>query len=197
MRLIVAMSGGSGAQYGLRLIEVLTSLGHEIDLVVSAGAERVLELEVGDNYQQILDLTAVQYDVRDIGAAIASGTHPNDGMIIVPCSMKTLAAIAHGFSQNLIHRAADVMLKEGRKLVLVNRETPLNRIHLKNMLAAQEAGATIMPASPGYYYHPKTVDDLINFMVGKILNVIGINHDVIKAWNPDTAMDEITKSSTK
>ncbi|MHA2503035.1 MAG: UbiX family flavin prenyltransferase [Candidatus Kariarchaeaceae archaeon] len=191
MNLIVAMSGGSGAQYGLRLIEVLTSLGHEVELVVSDGARKVLDLEVGGDYQSILDKATNIHDVRNIGASIASGTHKNSGMIIVPCSMKTLAAVANGFSQNLIHRAADCMMKEGRKLVLVNRETPLNRIHLKNMLQAQEAGATILPASPGFYYHPKSVDDVINFVVGKVLNVFGIDHNLFKPWDPETAKSRL------
>jgi len=187
MRLIVAMSGASGAQYGLRLIETLHNLGHEIDLVVSSGAEKVLDLEVDFDYQKILDMADYHYNISDISAPIASGTHPNQGMIVMPCSMKTLAAIAHGFSQNLIHRAADCMLKEGRKLVLVNRETPLNRIHLTNMLTVQEAGATILPASPGFYYQPRSVDDLVNFVVGKTLNVFGISHTLFQPWDPENA----------
>lgn len=187
MRLIVAMSGGSGAQYGLRLIETLRKQNHDVDLVVSDGARRVLDLEVGGNYDRILNQATEIHEISDIGASIASGTHPNDGMIIIPCSMKTLAAIAHGFSQNLIHRAADVMLKENRNLILVNRETPLNRVHLKNMLAAQEAGAMIMPASPGFYHHPQSVDDIINFVVGKVLNIFDIEHDLFEPWDPDEA----------
>jgi len=181
------MSGASGAQYGLRLIETLHNLGHEIDLVVSSGAEKVLDLEVDFDYQKILDMADYHYNISDISAPIASGTHPNQGMIVMPCSMKTLAAIAHGFSQNLIHRAADCMLKEGRKLVLVNRETPLNRIHLTNMLTVQEAGATILPASPGFYYQPRSVDDLVNFVVGKTLNVFGISHTLFQPWDPENA----------
>lgn len=190
MRLVIAMSGGSGAQYALRLIETLHRLNHTIDLVISDGAKKVLELEVGENYERVLKLADYRYDVRDIGAKIASGTHPNDGMIIVPCSMKTLSAIANGFSQNLIHRAADCMLKERRKLVLVNRETPMNRVHLQNMLTANDAGAIIMPASPGFYYKPQTVDDIINFVVGKILNVFKIEHDLFSPWDPDMAISE-------
>jgi len=191
MNLIVAMSGGSGAQYGLRLIEVLHEMGHGIELIVSAGAVKVLDLEVGGDYQSFLDKADNIHDINNIGASIASGTHQNDGMIVIPCSMKTLSAIAHGFSQNLIHRAADCMLKEQRRLVLVNRETPLNRIHLKNMLAAQEAGATILPASPGFYYHPQSIDDIINFIVGKTLNVFGIKHSLFQPWDPDKALSRV------
>lgn len=187
MRLIVGITGGSGAQYGLRLIEVLVELGHQVDLVISDGGKKVMELEVTSDYSSILDLATEQYDIKDIGAPIASGTHPNDGMIIIPCSMKTLAAIAHGFSQNLVHRAADCMLKENRKLILVTRETPLNLIHLNNLVTAKQAGAVIFPASPGFYYKPKTIDDVVNFVVGKILNIFSIDHDLFDPWDPSKA----------
>ncbi len=185
MRVIVAISGASGVQYGLRLIEVLYELGHEIDLVVSDGARKVIEYEVKKSVDHIFNKATVSYDIKNIGAAIASGTHPSDGMVVVPCSMKTLAAIANGLSQNLIHRAADCRLKEEQRLILVLRETPLNMIHLKNMILAKEAGASILPASPGFYYNPKSIEDIIDFVVGKVLNLLGIKHSLFKPWNPD------------
>ncbi len=191
MKLIVAMTGGSGAQYGLHIIKTLLDLNHEPEIVISPAAIKVLELEVGNSYRSILSRVKVQYDVNDIAAPIASGTHRNDGMIIAPCSMKTIAAIASGYTQNLIHRAADCMLKEGRKLVLLFRETPLNLIHLKNLTLLKEAGATIMPAAPGFYYHPKTVDDLVDFIVAKVLSQFGITHPKFAPWDPEKAKEEI------
>ena len=180
------MSGASGVQYGLRLIETLIELGHDVDLVVSEGAKKVMGFEVDGDFKNILNKASNIFDITDIGAKIASGTYQNDGMIVVPCSMKTLAAVANGFSQNLIHRAADCMLKEERKLVLVLRETPYNLIHMQNMIKVKQAGGTILPASPGFYYNPKSIDDLINFIVGKILNVFSITHNLFKPWDPET-----------
>lgn len=191
MRIVLGITGGSGAQYGLRLLEVLRSLGHEVDLVVSNGARKVMELEIGGDWETKLSLASVQYDLHDIAAPIASGTHKNDGMIIAPCSMKTIAAIASGYTENLIQRAADCMLKEDRKLVLVFRETPLSLIHLRNLTLLKEAGATILPAAPGYYYHPQSVDEVINFVVGKVLNTFGIDHDLFKPWDPRKAKQEV------
>lgn len=187
MNLIVAITGASGIQYGLRTIEVLSNLGHTIDFVISEGAKKVMEVEIDYDYNKILKLPTNIYDIKDIGAKIASGTNKTDGMIISPCSTKTLSAIANGFSQNLIQRAAECMLKEGKKLVLILRETPLSLIHLRNMILAKEAGAIIMPASPGFYYKPKTVDDLINFIVGKTLNIFNIDHQLFNPWNPKNA----------
>lgn len=157
-RLIVAISGASGVQYGLRLVELLIASGIEVDLVVSESARRVMELEIEFDPNPIINSATQIYDSTDIGAKIASGTHPSDGMIIVPCSTKTLAAVATGYSQNLIHRAADCMLKENRPLVLVVRETPLSLIHIQNMLTVKQAGGTILPASPGFYYKPNSVE---------------------------------------
>ena len=144
-----------------------------------------MNLELDFDPQSIINSATQVYDTKDIGAKIASGTHPSDGMIIVPCSTKTLAAVATGYSQNLIHRAADCMLKENRPLVLVVRETPLSLIHIQNMLTAKQAGATILPASPGFYYKPKSVNDLIDFIVGKILNYFKIEHDIFLPWDPE------------
>ncbi len=164
--------------------------------MISPAAIKVLELEVGNSYRSILSNVEVQYDVNDIAAPIASGTHRNDGMIIAPCSMKTIAAIASGYTQNLIHRAADCMLKEGRKLVLLFRETPLNLIHLKNLTLLKEAGATIMPAAPGFYYHPKTVNDLVDFIVAKVLSQFGIPHPRFAPWDPEKAKEDLLEDNS-
>ncbi|MHA2248718.1 MAG: UbiX family flavin prenyltransferase [Candidatus Kariarchaeaceae archaeon] len=184
MRIILAITGASGVHYGLKTLQTLVKLDHEVDLIISDSAKKILNIEYEGNYEEILKLATYKYDLMDIGAAIASGTHVNNGMIISPCSMKTLAAITSGFSQNLVHRAADCMLKEERKLILVLRETPLNAIHLENMLKAKRAGATILPATPGFYFQPKTIQDVINFVVGKTLNVFGIQHNLFQPWDP-------------
>ncbi|OLS28516.1 MAG: putative aromatic acid decarboxylase [Candidatus Heimdallarchaeota archaeon LC_2] len=186
-RVIIAISGASGVQYGLKLLTVLTELGKEVDLVISKGAHKVMGFELDFDPEPIINRATQIYEINDIGAKIASGTHPSEGMIIVPCSTKTLGAIANGFSQNLIHRAAECMLKEGRPLILVPRETPLSQIHLQNLLTVKAAGATILPASPGFYYKPKSVEDLIDFVVGKILNVLKIPHELFKPWDPEKA----------
>ncbi len=187
MKIVVGMTGGSGAQYGLRIIEHLKELNHEVELVMSDAAHKVLDIEVGPSYKKIIATVDRQYDIKDISARIASGTYKTDGMIIAPCSMKTIAAIATGYTDNLIQRAADCMLKESRKLVLLFRETPLNLIHLRNLVTLKEAGATIMPAAPGFYYHPKSVQDLVDFIVGKVLNQFNIDQKKIKQWDPEKA----------
>lgn len=196
MKIVLGITGGSGAQYGLRLLEVLKQLGHTVELVISNSAKRVLELEVGE-FEHILQMADITYDIRDVAAPIASGTHQNDGMIIAPCSMKTIAALASGYTDNLVQRAADCMLKEDRKLVLVFRETPLNLIHLRNLTTLKEAGATIMPAAPGFYYHPESVRDLIDFMVGKVLNSFGIPHKLFQSWDPEVAKENLEASKEK
>jgi 4-hydroxy-3-polyprenylbenzoate decarboxylase len=183
-RIIVGISGASGVQYGLRLVEILISKNCVVDLVVSNGARKVMELELDFDPYPIINSATQVYDINDIGAKIASGTHPSDGMVIIPCSTKTLAAVATGYSENLISRAADCILKEQRPLVLVLRETPLSLIHLQNMITAKKAGATILPASPGFYYKPQNVSDLIDFVVGKVLNLFKIEHDLFKPWDP-------------
>jgi flavin prenyltransferase len=191
VKIVLGITGGSGAQYGLRILEVLKQLGHSVELVMSKSAHKVLELEVGLKYKEILKIADVIYDEKDISAPIASGTHKNDGMVIAPCSMKTIAAIASGYTDNLIQRAADCMLKEERKLLLLFRETPLNLIHLKNLVRLKEAGATVMPAAPGFYYHPKTVSDMVDFIVAKILNIFGVEHNLFKSWDPETAKKDV------
>jgi flavin prenyltransferase len=192
--LVVAISGASGVRYGLRVLEVVHGAGVAITLAVSPGGARVLEIEEGirvDPARPDAGLLVRQrrggpavraVAIDDIAAAVCSGTHDVDAMIVVPCSMGTLSRIAHGNSGNVIERAADVMLKEGRPLVLVPREAPLSRIHLANLLAAHDAGAAIVPASPGFYHRPETIDDLVDQVVTKALDRLGLRLDLIRRW---------------
>jgi 4-hydroxy-3-polyprenylbenzoate decarboxylase len=182
MHLIIAITGCSGVIYGVRLLEACRKLGVETDLIVSQAAEKILELELGKNIGGIRKLATRNYSQDDLAAPLASGSVKMDGMVIAPCSMKTLGAIAGGIADNLITRAADVTLKEGRPLVLVPRETPLNLIHLENMVKLKRAGATILPAMPGFYHKPKEISGLVDFIVGRILDVLGMEHKLYRRW---------------
>ena len=192
-RLIVGLTGASGTIYGIRLIEVLAdNTDFEIHLTLSEASARVLAEEVGiqvdpDNFS-IADLigrdasNVIYHHPDDIGASIASGSFRTLGMVIVPCSMGTAASTAMGLSRNLVQRAADVCLKERRRLVLVVRETPLSTIHLENMLKLSQAGAVILPAMPAFYHFPETIEDQINFVVSKALDQFGIDAQLIRRW---------------
>jgi len=182
-RIILAVTGASGPQYALALAKALSGReGIELHLIVSEAAKKVIALEAEFRPEELAALAHASYDEKNIAAGPASGSWQHAGMIVCPCSMASLGAIAHGMGTNLIHRAADVTLKEGRKLILVTRETPLSLIHIKNMLAAKEAGASIMPASPGFYHKPRTIDDLVNHLVGRILDQLGIDNALFKRW---------------
>jgi 4-hydroxy-3-polyprenylbenzoate decarboxylase len=183
MKLVVALTGASGVIYGKRLLEVLQTEKIETYLVISNAAKEIIEHELGTNKESIEKLANHVYEVSDWNSPIVSGSFKTDGMVIVPCSMKTLSGIANGFAENVILRAADVILKEKRKLILVPRETPLNTIHLQNMLYLAQQGASIVPAMPAYYHKPKTVDDLIDFVVGKVLDLLEINHALYERWH--------------
>jgi 4-hydroxy-3-polyprenylbenzoate decarboxylase len=183
MRLIVAITGASGVIYGMRLLKVLQEKNVETHLIISKAAEKVVEHELEKAKEDIEKLATHTYNVDDWGAPVVSGSFKTDGMIIIPCSMKTLAGVAHGYSDNLVLRAADVTLKEKRTLVLVPRETPLNVVHLHNMLVLAKQGVTILPAMPAYYHKPKHIDDLVDFVVGKVLDLLGINHALYKRWS--------------
>jgi 4-hydroxy-3-polyprenylbenzoate decarboxylase len=198
--LVVAFTGASGTPYGVRLLEVLLRAGRTVHVCVSPAAVQVMERELG----RTIDLNAesqiarrlfdgdppgpgrIEYHRhRDFSAGIASGSFLTAGMVVCPCSMGTVAAIAHGLSDNLIHRAADVHLKEKRKLVLVPRETPLGLVQLRNLAACAEAGAVVLPAMPAFYTRPRTVDDMVDFIVGRICDQLGVEHRLFERWGQD------------
>lgn len=182
-QIIVAITGATGAIYGIRLLEALRACpGVEIHLVLSSWAKKTIVLETDYTIEQVEALADYNHDMRDVGASIASGSFQTIGMAIVPCSMKTLAAVAHGLAENLIVRAADVTLKERKKLILVPRETPLSVIHLENMLAVTRAGACLIPPMPAFYNHPVTIDDLVNHLVGRIMDQFGLPHKLTRRW---------------
>lgn len=182
MKIVVGITGGSCAIYGVGLLKVLQALDIETHLVVSTMGEYVVKHECGMELEELKELASFYYDNRNLAASISSGSFKTDGMIIVPCSMRTLAAVAHGISDNLLTRAADVTIKEGRKLVIVPRETPLSVIHLENMLKLAKLGVKILPASPGFYHHPETIEDIVSIMVGRTLDQMGIDHSLLKRW---------------
>jgi 4-hydroxy-3-polyprenylbenzoate decarboxylase len=174
-RLIVGITGASGTIYGVRLLEMLRGSGVETHLVMSQWAARTLVHETPYTVQQVQQLATERYAVGDVGAAIASGSFLTMGMIIVPCSMRTLGAIAHGVGDNLVHRAADVVLKERRKLVLAVRESPFSDIHLENMLKLSRMGVVIAPLMPAFYNHPQTLEESITYSVVRLLDQVGIH----------------------
>jgi len=183
-QLIVAITGASGAAYARLLLHTLRQENIHIHLVASQAGKLVYNLEIGKPLEEELPPGVTLYDENDFAAPFASGSFLSEGMVIVPCSMGTLAAIANGISQNLIHRAADVCLKERRRLVLVPRETPLNAIHLQNMLRLSQAGGIILPAMPGFYHQPHAVDDLVRFLVARIIEQFHIPQDLLPPWEP-------------
>ena len=179
--LIIAVTGASGVQYAYDLIQSLDLLGHPYYLVFSSSAKTVIEIETDLTINDFSKKAITVFDPDNLGASIASGSFPVKGMVIVPCSLKTLGLIAHGIDLNLIARAAHVQLKEGRKLVLVIRETPYSLPLIENMRLVKLAGATILPASPGFYHKPKSIADMLHFITGKILDQFNIDHD-FKKW---------------
>jgi len=194
--IVIAITGASGAIYATRTLAALLERGCHIELVVSDYGRRLLRDELGDaaTIDKLMDYLAATYgdgvragtytlhSNKDLGAKIASGSQDCDAMVIVPCSMKTLAGVAHGLSRNLVERAADVMLKERRPLIILPRETPMSLPQLRNMVLCAEAGAMLMPAMPAFYQMPQTLDDLADFMAGKILGALGIKHELYPAW---------------
>ncbi|OWW19225.1 UbiX family flavin prenyltransferase [Noviherbaspirillum denitrificans] len=183
-RLIVAITGATGAIYGVRLLQVLRDIpGVESHLMISDAGVLNLHQELDLGRKEVEALAHVVHNVRDIGASIASGSFQSDGMVIAPCSMKTLAAVAHGLSDNLVSRAADVVLKERRRLVLMVRETPFNLAHLRNMTAVTEMGGIIFPPLPGFYQRPKTIEEMVDHTVGRVLDLFAIPHALTPRWN--------------
>src|SRR5688500_11854999 len=183
MRIIVAITGATGAIYGVRALERLREARVETHLVISRWGGRTLLHETPYSREHVEALASASYAPADMGAAISSGSFRTDGMIVAPCSAKTLAAIAHGFGENLLHRAADVVLKERRRLVLVVREAPLSDIHLENMLKLSRMGAVVLPPMPAFYNHPRTVDDIVDHTVARVLDQFGVETRGAARWS--------------
>lgn len=181
-RIVVGISGASGIIYGIRLLEILRNLPIETHLIVSKSAQLTREYETNLTVSELKELADVYHPWNDIGANIASGSFKTLGMIVAPCSMKTLAEIAHGISTNLIGRAADVILKDRRKLVLMTRESPLHLGHLQNMVSVTQQGAIVCPVMPAFYNKPETVDDIINHSVGRALDLFDLDSGIVKRW---------------
>jgi len=188
-RLIVGISGASGTVYGIRLLEMLRDAGVETHLVMSKSAEMTMVYETDLKPKDVRALAAVHYPNSDIGAAISSGSFPTIGMLIAPCSIRTMSEIASGVTASLLSRAADVVLKERRRLVLAVRETPLHVGHLRSMLTLAEIGAVVSPIVPAFYNRPKTVDDIINHTCGRLLDLFGIDTGIVKRWKGGRAED--------
>jgi 4-hydroxy-3-polyprenylbenzoate decarboxylase len=183
MRIILAITGASGTIYGIRLLEELHLVGAEVHLVISSAAKKIMTCETSYKLADVRKLAVETYEEDDIAAILASGSFSYDGAAVVPCSLKTLAAIASGYADNLITRMGVCALKEGRKLIVVIRETPLDLASLRNLVAIKEGGAVVLPAMPGLYHHPKSIDDMVNYIVGKILDQFGIPHKLFESWN--------------
>jgi len=191
MRVIVGISGATGAIYGIRLIEVLRDLEEETELIISEWGARNVRIETSYDIEEVKALATVTHPIDDQAAAVSSGSHRVDAMFVVPCSMRTLACIATGTGDNLIHRSADVVLKERKPLVLATRETPLNEIHLENMLKLSRMGVSIMPPMPAFYNRPESLQDLIDHFVARLLDQVGLETDLTKRWRtPSRGRDD-------
>jgi 4-hydroxy-3-polyprenylbenzoate decarboxylase len=190
MKIIVAITGATGAIYGVRILQRLREAGVETHLVISRWGARTLLHETPFSREQVEALATETYAPADMGAAISSGSFRTDGMVIAPCSAKTLAGVAHGFGENLVHRAADVILKERRKLVLVVREAPLSDIHLENMLKLSRMGAVVLPPMPAFYNHPRTVDDVVDHTVARVLDQFGLEVSGAERWSGEMGVGQ-------
>ena len=181
-RIVIGISGASGVIYGARILALLKDKGIETHLVISEAGKRNIEIETNYKAEEVVAMATYSYDDKDVGASIASGSFLTEGMVVVPCTIKTLSGIANSYNDNLLVRAADVTLKEKRKLVLVVRETPLHRGHLNLMTMAADMGAHILPPVPSFYHQPKTIDDIIDQTMGKIFDYLGIKHNLFRRW---------------
>ena len=181
-RIVIGISGASGVIYGARILALLKDKGIETHLVISEAGKRNIEIETTYKAEEVVAMATYSYDDKDVGASIASGSFLTEGMVVVPCTIKTLSGIANSYNDNLLVRAADVTLKEKRKLVLVVRETPLHRGHLNLMTMAADMGAHILPPVPSFYHQPKTIDDIIDQTMGKIFDYLGIKHNLFRRW---------------
>lgn len=192
MVLVIGITGATGAIYGIRLLEVLCSIkGMETHLIISEAGETTIRYETDWSVAAVKKLATYTYDIKDVGARISSGSFQRDGMIIAPCTVKTMAALAHSYNENLIIRAGDVTLKERKKLILALRETPLHLGHLRNMQLLTEMGAVIMPPAPAFYHRPKTIQDIVDHTVGKMLDMMGVTHNLFQRWSGCTNEGEL------
>jgi 4-hydroxy-3-polyprenylbenzoate decarboxylase len=182
MKLVIGITGSSGILYGIRMLEALKHYKIDVHLIMSEWATKCLKLETDYDLKYVRSLAKNYFEDSNMAASVSSGTFKTDGMIVIPCSMKTLSSIANGYEETLVARAAGVTMKESRKLVIVPRETPLTSIHLENMLKLARIGVVILPAIPGFYNKPKSIDELLNHIVGKCLDQFDINHDMFKRW---------------
>jgi len=192
-KLTVGISGATGAIYGIRLLEALSKSDVETHLVITEAAENTIRMETNWKLEDVKSLAKFSYEMKNLGADISSGSFLSEGMVIIPCSIKSLSGIANSFNENLLIRAADVTLKERRKLVLVVRETPLHLGHIELMLQASRMGAILLPPIPAFYFYPKTIDDLINHTVGKVLDLFGINHHLFNRWGSNSVKRALKK----
>ena len=182
MRLVVGVTGASGAIYAKRLLEVLKEKSVEVDLIVTAPAAYIIHNELGLTSTELGELATTTWNISDIAADVASGSQPRGGMVILPCTMDAVAKMAHGISDNLLLRCFDVMLKEGRRIIIVPRETPLHETHLENLLRLRRLGVTIIPPVTSFYHKPQSVMDLVDFIIAKILDQFNISHTLIERW---------------
>ena len=182
-RIVIGITGASGVIYGIRMLKFLAKTDCETHLIISDAGRQNIEIETGYRVQQVEALANYTYDYRDIAAAPASGTFLTQGMVVAPCTIKTLSGIANAYTENLLVRAADVTLKEKRKLVLMVRETPLHKGHLRLMTLATDMGAHILPPVPSFYHMPKTIEDIVDQTIGKVFDYLGIEHELAQRWN--------------
>jgi len=183
--IVLAITGATGAIYGIKLLKELNKAGIETILIASEPAQKTIELETGYSLDDVRKMASCYFSNSDLAAPPASGSFLHQGMVVAPCSMKTLSAIAGGYADNLISRAADVTIKERRKLILLVRETPLSPIHLENMLKLARLGVIIMPPVPSFYHHPKTVEDIVSQMTGRVFDQLGLENFLVKRWPAD------------
>jgi 4-hydroxy-3-polyprenylbenzoate decarboxylase len=196
-KLTVGISGATGAIYGIRLLEALSKSDVETHLIITEAAENTILMETDWKVEDVKSLAKVSYDIKNLGADVSSGSFLSEGMVIIPCSIKSLSGIANSYNENLLIRAADVTLKERRKLVLVVRETPLHLGHIELMLQASRMGAILLPPVPAFYFIPKTIDDLINHTVGKVLDLFGLNHHLFSRWGSSEVKKTLRKKGFK
>ncbi|PKM49374.1 MAG: aromatic acid decarboxylase [Firmicutes bacterium HGW-Firmicutes-7] len=187
-KIVIGITGASGSIYAKRIIEVLLPMGYELHVICTENGRKVMKYETGTDIDEWIKHLKDHYatihieDIQDMFSGVASGSYPYDAVIIIPCSMGTLAEISQGYAKNLLTRAADVAIKENRKLIIVPRETPFNAIHLENMLKLSRLGVALIPAMPGFYHHPQSVQDIVDFVVGKILDYLSIENNLFKKW---------------